>query len=171
MRNFHRIKSQDVLLLLKLLVKSENDNQQSIARSLEISQTEISMGLKRLKYAELLSSNGQVNTEASLEFLVHGLKYIFPAQIGAIAAGIPTSFAKPGFKYVKYKDDELYVWAHPEGSIRGIVLKPIHPSFPIACLKDDKLYTLASLVEMVRAGRAREKNIAAEELSKIIKRA
>ncbi|MCB9072293.1 MAG: helix-turn-helix transcriptional regulator [Bdellovibrionaceae bacterium] len=167
MRNLYAIKSQDILLLLKMLVDPD-ETQQELAQNLGISQTEVSLGLRRLKNSGLLNSEGAVSKEASIEFLVHGLKYVFPAEFGTLAAGIPTSYAKPGFKFVKYKDDDLYVWAHPKGSVRGIVIKPIHPSFPEACLKDEKLYTLASLVEMIRSGRAREKNIAANELSKMV---
>lgn len=167
MRNMNSIKSQDVLLLFKLLV-APGLSQQQLSSTLEISQTEISLGLRRLKFAGLLDTDNQPLSEACEEFIVHGLKYVFPVELGTLSAGIPTAHSKPGFDYVKQNKDQTYVWPYSKGSIKGISIKPIHPSFPAACLNDDKLYILASLVEMIRAGRAREKKIAAEKLHDLI---
>ena len=73
MRNLYAIKSQDILLLLKMLVDPD-ETQQELAQNLGISQTEVSLGLRRLKNSGLLNSEGAVSKEASIEFLVHGLK-------------------------------------------------------------------------------------------------
>ena len=163
----YSIKSQDILLLLKLLV-APGLGQQQLASTLDISQTEVSLGLRRLKHAGLLNTEGEPLREACEEFLIHGLKYVFPVEFGTLAAGIPTAHSKPGFNYVKQNKDQIYVWPHSKGAVKGISIKPIHPSFPEACSKDDKLYTLSSLIEMIRSGRAREKNIAAEKLHSLI---
>ncbi len=168
MRTFHGLKPQDVLLLLKIIVAAEL-SQKDLAASLEVSPAEVSHGLKRLKVSNLLTSEGVVNKEACIEFLIHGLKYIFPSEFGPNSIGIPTSFARPGFKFVRFKKDEIYVWPHPEGELKGISLRPFYPSLPNACLKDERLYTLASLVEMLRSGRVREQDIAANEITKLIK--
>lgn len=168
MRTFHGLKPQDVLMLLKIIVAPKL-SQKDLAFSLEVSPAEISHGLKRLKVSKLLTSDGFVNKEACIEFLIHGVKYVFPSEFGPNSIGIPTSFARPGFKFVRFKKDEIYVWPHPEGEIKGITLRPFHPSIPNACLKDEGLYTLASLIEMVRSGRVREQQIAAKEITKLIK--
>lgn len=168
MRNFHGIKAQDIILLMKLVVHP-GMSQKDLAQELSISTAEISHGMKRLKVSQLMNQDGSINKEAVIEFLVHGLKYIFPAEFGTLGAGIPTAYAKPAFKYVRYKKDDIYVWSHPQGNKRGIILKPIYPTLPDACLSDDQLYTLAALAEMIRMGRAREKNIAAEEIAQFIR--
>lgn len=168
MRSFTGIKPQDVLIMLKLIV-SPHASQKDLANSLFISQGEISHGVQRLKISKLLNHDRKVNTEACLEFLVHGLKYLYPAQIGTLAVGIPTSYARPGFKFVKFKEDDIYVWPHAEGKIRGIALKPFYETLPQASLQDEKLYSLASLVEMIRMGRAREQNLASEKLKGLFK--
>lgn len=163
MRNFHGIKSQDILLLMKLIVDPKL-SQKELAQTLSISPAEISHGYKRLKLSALLSSEGQPIHEACEEFLVHGIKYTFPAELGTLASGIPTAHSKPGFKFVKQNPNETIVWPDAEGKVKGISLYPIHPGFPLACKHDEKLYFMSSLVEMIRSGRAREKNIAAEQL-------
>lgn len=167
MRKMYSMKPQDILLLLKLLV-APGLSQQQLALALGISQTEVSYGLRRLKHAGLLDSDGEPLREACEEFLVHGLKYVFPVEFGTLSAGIPTAHSKPGFNYVRQSKDLVYVWPHGEGSVRGVSIKPIHPSFPDACRKDERLYSLSSLIEMIRAGRAREKNIAAQKVHELI---
>ncbi len=169
MRNLSRVKPQDILVLLKLMV-SPQLNQKELAQCLDISSAEVSHGVRRLKHTKLLTGDNSVNVEASSEFLVHALKYIYPPQLGTIAVGIPTAYARPGFSYVRYKKDDIYVWPHPEGTVKGIALKPFYPSLPMACLQDEKLYTLASLVEMIRMGRVREQKIASKELIQFIRK-
>lgn len=168
MRNLVGIKPQDVLVMMKLLA-SPNLSQRKLAEQLFISQAEISHGLKRLKASHLLVDS-HVITRAATEFLIHALKYICPAEFGMPALGIPTSFAHPDFKFVKYNTDEIYVWPYANGKKRGIALLPIYPTLPQACAVDRNLYWLTSLVEMVRAGRARERQIGADEIKKFLEK-
>ena len=141
MRNLIGLKPQDVLILLKLMV-SPALNQKKLAQCLDISSAEVSHGFRRLKNSKLLTVNNGVNKETSSEFLIHALKYMFPPQLGTIAVGIPTAYARPGFSFVRYSSDDIYIWPHPEGTVKGIALKPIYPSLPSACLQDEKLYKI-----------------------------
>lgn len=153
--------------MMKLLVGS-GLNQKDLAAELDISPGEISHGFKRLKNSGLVDSENKPAREACEEFLVHGLKYIFPAELGVLSAGLPTAYSKPGFNFVKQSKDQIYVWPDPIGIVKGTSIKPIYPSLPKACRKDEKLYELSSLVEMIRVGRAREKKIAAQKAHEII---
>jgi len=167
MREFNGIRPQDIAVLLKRLT-TPSISQKELSESLEISQAEISHGLKRLKIIKLINSDGQTNLEAVVEFLVHALKYVCPVELGTLTVGIPTAFAKPGFRFVKYNKNDIYVWPHANGKEKGTAILPIYPTLVRACLNDDKLYTLASLVEMIRVGRQREQKLAAEELKNTI---
>lgn len=167
MREFNGIRPQDIAVLLKRLI-SPSLSQKELSESLEISQAEISHGLKRLKKIKLINSDGQTNLEAVLEFLVHALKYVCPVELGTLTVGVPTAFAKPGFKFVKYDKNDIYVWPYANGREKGTAILPIYSTLVRACLNDDKLYTLVSLIEMIRVGRQREQNIAAEELKNLI---
>ena len=168
MRNLVGLKSQDIVLMMKLLTEPSL-SQMGLAKKLHLSQAEVSHGLKRLKNSHLLSIDGRVIKEAAIELLVHGVKYFYPAQFSAPSLGIPTAHANPDFKFVKHKDVESYVWPYAEGKTKGIALIPIYPSLPYACSEDKVLYKMASLVEMIRAGRARERKIGEDELCKLLK--
>ncbi|MEY4617015.1 MAG: hypothetical protein RJB66_1975 [Pseudomonadota bacterium] len=168
MRNLVGLKPQDVLLMMKLL-SEPGLLQMDLAKKLQLSQAEVSHGLKRLKGSHLLSIEGRVIRESAIELLVHALKYFYPVQLGAPTLGIPTAHSNPDFKYVKHSDGESFVWPYAEGKAKGISLIPIYPSLPYACSEDKVLYRMASLVEMIRAGRARERKIAEDELKKLIK--
>ena len=168
MRKLNGLKPQDILVLMKLL-SEPGLSQMDIARKLQLSQAEVSHGLKRLKGSHLLNIEGKAIREAAFELLVHAVKYFYPALIGAPSLGVPTAHANPDFKYVKKNDGESYVWPFAKGKVKGIALIPIYPSVPFACSEDKVLYRMASLVEMIRAGRARERKIAEDELYKLIK--
>jgi len=65
---------------------------------LSISSSEVHAALKRLVLARLVSSDAEGNRpliEAVQEFLVHGVKYAFPAKRGEVTRGVPTSYAAP----------------------------------------------------------------------------
>lgn len=169
-RNLGGLKPQDILVLLKLTV-APVAQQKAMAMTLDISPGEISHGIQRLKNSRLLTDDGKVNTEACREFLVHGLKYMIPPQLGPMTVGLPTSFAHPQFRFVRFdkKKDEVFVWPYAHGSKRGSALIPIYPTVAKACADDPKLYYLAALVEMLRSGRVREQKAAEDELKKFIR--
>lgn len=167
MRNLTGIKAQDVLIMMKL-ISEPTYAQKELATKLQISQAEISYALQRLRTSHLINSSGRVIKEACIEFLVHAVKYIFPAQLSSPAVGLPTSFAHPDFKFIKYSTEDIHIWPAAVGKVRGITLIPIYPTLPEACLEDKKLYKLACFVEMIRSGRSRERNIAEKELTKYI---
>ena len=48
--------------------------------------------------------------------------------------------------------------------MRGYAFSPLYPSVPAAALQDSRLYELLALVDAIRDGRARERNLAAKEL-------
>jgi hypothetical protein len=54
------------------------------------------------------------------------------------------------------------------GRTKGISIRPLYPTLTEACLHDEKLYNLASLIEMIRIGRVREQQLAGEELQRIL---
>jgi len=109
----------------------------------------------------------QVNRRALLEFLVHGVKYVFPAVRGRTTRGIPTAHAAPPLaKQIVAAGELPPVWPDPHGSVRGETFMPLHRSAVAAAKKDSKMYELLALVDAVRDGRARERRRAESELEK-----
>lgn len=107
-----------------------------------------------------------VNKSALLEFLIHGLRYVYPAERLGITRGVPTSYAAAPLN-AQFSIGELPpVWPHPEGTVRGEGLQPLYKSVPGAALRDPDLHAWLALVDAVRSGRAREREAATRELSR-----
>jgi hypothetical protein len=172
------MKSQDIVIMLKLVsledqIRHGQLDESTISdpfalRSLEgelgISKTEISASIRRSIASNLaIKSNdrAKVNRRNLIEFVQHGLKYVFPAKPGAPQRGVTTGFAAPMLegKLVSSGAD-IYVWPHPEGSRRGLSITPLFKSVPDAALKDAQLYEFLALIDAIRTGNQRETNLA-----------
>jgi len=169
MKKHNGMRPQDVVILLKIAAKGKNSwRMKDIASELGISASEVSESFNRNVLAGLLNSDKQqLMKSALLEFLQHGLKYVFPQKPGALVRGMPTAHAAPPLRQL-IQSDELYVWQWAKGKIRGQNVEPLHPSVPEACLRDAKLYELLALTDALRLGRVREQKLAIEELEKRI---
>jgi hypothetical protein len=104
---------------------------------------------------------------ALLEFAVHGVRYVWPAITGPVKRGVPTAFgAEPLLSQINSTPGEAPVWAHANGTARGPSLSPIYRTAPQAALADPALHRLLALQDALRAGRARERSLAAKLLEK-----
>lgn len=65
-------------------------------------------------------------------------------------------------------EDLIPVWPHIEGNVKGRAVEPLHPGVPKAVQADQQLYALLALVDVLRVGRAREREFAEAELQKRI---
>ncbi len=97
--------------------------------------------------------------------MIHGVKYCFPAEYGGLTRGIPTAYAAPPLnQFIAPSSDPPPVWPYAMGTVRGVMLSPIHKAAPEAASQDEKLYQLLTLLDALRTGRAREREIATREL-------
>lgn len=164
------MKPQDIIILLKLLLLEKQDwKYATLAADLKMSSSTIFAALDRAELSGLYHKKTRtVYREAFLEFLIHGFKYVFPAIPGKLAKGIPTAHsANPLAQYINSEKD-VYVWKSAYGTIRGQTIEPLYASVPQLAQSDTQLYELLSLIDALRVGKAREKNIAIEELTKRI---
>lgn len=165
------LKPQDVVILLKLVALGpEPWTYQRLAVELSISQSEAHAGVRRAVAARLMSdatSGGRPLLPALAEFVVHGVRYAYPPERGALTAGMPTGYAAPPLnKVITQPDEPPPVWPYAEGKVRGYSLAPLYPSVPAAAARDTTLYELLALVDAIRDGRARERSLAAKEIEK-----
>jgi hypothetical protein len=172
------LKAQDVLVLLKLVASPDAEPSfNRLALELEMSPSEVHQAIQRARSAGLLTVEASkvgkhkksVTRHALLEFLVHGLKYVFPPARGGETRGMPTAHAAPPLvrKFASAGTRELPpVWPHPEGSVRGLEFSPLYRSAPVAAKRDAELYRLLALVDALRGGRARDRQLAEKELAK-----
>jgi len=169
------LKPQDVVVLLKLCIEARKERPpySKIAAELRMSVSEVHGSIKRLQKARLLHGPelGELPiNRAAVEFIIHGVKYAFPAERGEITRGIPTSYAaEPLNRLISAGDEPVPVWPDKEGTIRGVSLKPMYKTVPQAAKQDPRLYEALALLDAVREGRARERKLAEEELLKRIK--
>lgn len=164
------MKEQDLVILLKkLTVKGSELSIRKLAEELGMSASSVSESLERSKQAQLVDRNKKrVNILALQEFLIHGVAYVFPAQAGRIGRGVPTYVSASPLKEQLAANADTYVWHHVRGTARGQQIEPLYPSVPEAVLRDEELYEWLVIVDALRMGRAREKEIAINELNKRI---
>lgn len=164
--------SQDVLLMIKLAVSCpEGWTYNRIAYELGMSASMAYNGVKRATQSRLFDPNRKRPRRKALEeFLIHGVKYAFPPDIGSLTRGIPTAFASPAFEgYLSYNSEDIYVWPYSEGSHRGISLSPLYRSVPEVAIRDERLYSALGLLDAIRLGRARESKLAEELLVDLLR--
>ncbi|WP_296619994.1 hypothetical protein [Marivirga sp.] len=124
--------------------------------------------MARSRYAGLLfGEEKEVMRQGFLDFLTYGVRYAFPQQPGPIVRGVPTAHsAEPLAGQIN--SDEPYVWPSAFGKVRGHGIAPLYPKAVDAALQDPQLHEVLSLIDALRVGRARERNLALEELKKRI---
>src|ERR1700745_1388796 len=96
------LKPQDVVVALKLFgYPSGRPPISIVASDLGLSPSEVHGAINRLRGSRLLHGPAlkeKPNISALEEFLVHGLKYAFPAEHGEVTRGVPTSYAAEPLK-------------------------------------------------------------------------
>lgn len=161
------LKPQDIVVLLKIIaLKGQKWTYALIAHELHMSASEVHAGAKRANTARLMDLNNKKPLRGALEeFLVHGVKYVYPALRGDITRGVPTSYgAPPLMDFFPQSDAFPPVWPDPEGKVRGYELAPLYRTVPRAVTADTDFYELLALVDAIRDGRAREATLAIQEL-------
>lgn len=164
------LKPQDIVILLKLVaLDSAPWSYGELAKQLGMSASEVHAAIKRCLSAHLAIKQDQSitpNHRNLLEFLVHGMRYVFPPEHGELTRGMVTAYAaEPLIQYLAGSTEPPPIWPDAEGDTRGITLKPLYKSVPFAAKNDKQLYELLALVDAIRIGRARERQLAIRELT------
>lgn len=167
------LKPQDLLVALKVAVHPERAFLLAdLAKELRMAVSQVHGSIKRAEQAKLLSRvTGTLRTsQAALkEFVIHGAKYAYPGQLGALSRGMPTAVGAPALSLLFDRADELPpVWPDPGGDRWGPSLSPLHPCVPEAAKIDEKLYELLSLLDALRVGAARERKMALDSIELLL---
>ena len=89
-------KPHDVLVVLKLAAQPETAwSYPKLAAELAMSASEVHASVRRATRPGCSGTTSVIrpNRKALLEFLVHGIKYAFPAERGGLTRGLPTAHA------------------------------------------------------------------------------
>ncbi|HYW85650.1 MAG TPA: hypothetical protein VFB30_20530, partial [Spirochaetia bacterium] len=107
------------------------------------------------------------------DLLVHAVPRIFYAVRGGLEVGMPTGIHAPVFRdHLKIAKDVgsttilPTVWRSCGGLVRGESISPLYTSAPEAASKDPTLYEILALIDVVRIGDTRSRNIAVSMLEK-----
>lgn len=164
------LKSQDIVILLQVHCLGTAWTYSELAKSLKMSASTVHEALQRCEISHLYNQKRKKVLKGALEeFLVHGLKYAFPAEAGAIVRGIPTAHSAELLnKLLMVDETNPYVWASAKGKVKGQAIVPLYKSVPEVVLRADnqRLYELLCLVDSLRVGKIREQELAAAELKK-----
>lgn len=168
MKKHNGMRPQDIVVLLKILSMKNNDWRNiDIANALQISPSEVSEALNRCKIARLIDNKKRsVHVNAFKEFLIYGLKYVFPTEPGAMVKGIRTAHSASPIKEHISSGADVYVWQYAKGNVRGQAIEPLYKTIAASVQEDKLFYELLVIVDTIRVGRVREINFAIEELEK-----
>lgn len=165
------MKPQDIVVLLKLIALGRPPVYAVLASQLFMSSSEVHAAMQRATEAGLLDPVSKMPIREALEeFLLHGLRYVYPPMRGPITKGMPTGYSAPMLsEHSLQSANELPpVWPDSKGTVKGYSLLPLYPSVTKAARHDKMLYKLLALVDALREGQARERTLAAEQLTTLL---
>ena len=158
---------QDVSVLASIFFKrGKSCQQQEVAAAVGLSPAEITFSLRRSAAVGLYDpQQKRTMREPFGEFLIHGLKYVVPAALGAIVRGVPTAWSvAPLNTALLNANENPVVWPHPRGSAVGASVDPLYSALPDAAMRDEQFHEFMALIDTVRLGRTRERRMAEQEL-------
>ena len=163
MRQSTRLSTTDVAVLLHLLVHPDA-SYGDMAAMLGVGKATAHASVARLLRSGLAHAVGQSGVAAALgpagEFLQYGAAYAFPAVTVPRARGIRTGFAAPGNEGLNALDVFPMVWPSRLGNAFGMGVTPLVPRAPDVSFRDPALYRLLALVDVLRLGDARAREVA-----------
>ncbi|MEX2496426.1 MAG: hypothetical protein WD448_10075 [Woeseia sp.] len=163
------LKPQDVLVILKLVALGAQPWSYGwLAVQLGMSPSQLHSAVKRALAAQLAirREDAVVPHIRNLEeLLIHGVRYVFVPERGELTRGMPTLHAAPPLlSHLHSSGEPSPVWPDPEGDTRGVAFTPLYKLAPRAAKADSRLYELLVIVDALRGGRARERDLAIKEL-------
>jgi hypothetical protein len=163
------LKPQDLVVALKVAINGRREfllTTLGVELGMVVSAIHGSIG--RCEQARLLSrAAGGIRPikSALLEFVIHGARYAYPAVQGSLTRGMATSLAGPSLReYFDQNKAMPPVWPDPLGESYGPSITPLHHIVPEACRLDEGLLDVLTLLDAVRAGAARERELASKLL-------
>ncbi|MCK6376873.1 MAG: hypothetical protein L6Q69_22625 [Zoogloea sp.] len=147
------LKPQDLLVLLKVAANpSQRWTYAALGKALAMSASETHASVKRAVVSGLAVAPARGEWSPIrpnlLEFILHGVRYVWPATQGTVKRGVPTSIGmEPLAGRMMVAPGEL---------------SPLYKTAPQAALADPALHRLLALLDALRTGRARERALAAQ---------
>lgn len=142
----------DVAVALRLLLEPES-RYEPLAEALVTSTSAVHRSVARLQLAGLCGPGSRTVVRDNLrEFLLHGVRYAFPAVVGAERTGVATGAAHPAIADVLGSNgsSRALVWSTESGSARGESIAPLFAGVPAVASRDPRMHELLALVDALR---------------------
>lgn len=150
------MKPYDLIIALRLSLATEEERQRPtswLAESLRLSTSRIHESLQRLHRVRIVDPSGnRVVSSSLLEFIEHGVRYVFPAELGPVTRGIATASSAPPLDamFATTADETRFVWPSGAGSVRGTSVTALHKLVPEIALRDPRMHELLALLDGAR---------------------
>ncbi len=165
------VKASDIYVLSGLLAHGENWTYRSLADRLHVPHPVVQRALSRAQAAALYAAaRREVHLPNFEEFATHALRFVAPAQLGALVPGVPAAWAaEPMASAIRSSGEEPPpVWPYALGRVRGQAIEPLNPAAPEAVEDWPQLGEILALLDSLRAGDPRVRKIAEGLLSKAL---
>jgi DNA-binding transcriptional ArsR family regulator len=156
------IRPSDIAALLFVSAHSGEPYSQ-IAAGLGVSKSTAHKALSRLLKLGLvvMGSNGEMEVEAEQAIeLLRVIRYVFPSDQVEKARGVMTGLAALTDASSLEYDAAPMVWPSLLGQVIGVGVTPLIRNAPDIAFRDPAMYRLLALVDALRLGDARERNLA-----------
>lgn len=166
------VKGSDIYVLSGLLAHDGDWSYRSLAGRLGVPHPVVQRALERAKGADLYSADRrEVHLPHFEEFALHALRFVAPARLGALTPGVPAAWAAgPMASAIGSSGDEPPpVWPYARGRVRGQAVEPLHPAAPGAAEDWPELGEVLALLDSLRVGDARVRQVAGDLLSKTLR--
>jgi hypothetical protein len=157
------LKSVDLVVLLGLLRHPVGDwTVRSLADELWLPSATVQRALERLSVVGAFDAGRRrVNVGATEDLFVYALRFVAPTVVGGETRGLPTAWAaSPLLDRFAASDDLPVVWPDSLGEVRGLEVQPLHPRVVSLARADPGMYELLALVDGLRVGDARVRELA-----------
>ncbi len=162
------VKEADIYVLSGLLARNGQWTYRSLAERLRVPHPVVQRALDRAGSADLYSAGRrEVNLPQFEEFSLHALRFLAPVELGRIVPGVLAAWAaEPMASEIRSSADEPPpVWPHAAGELRGQAIEPLHPAAPEAVQGWPELGEILAMLDSLRAGDARVRQVAGGLLS------
>lgn len=166
------VKGSDIYVLSGLLAHDETWSYRLLADRLHVPHPVVQRALERARGADLYSADRrEVHLPHFEEFALHALRFVAPARLGALTPGVPAAWAaEPMASAIRSSGDEPPpVWPYVHGRVRGQAIEPLHSAAPEAVENWPELGEVLALLDSLRAGDARVRQVAGDFLSRMLR--
>lgn len=155
----------DLLVATKLAVAPDHAGTvRALGTDLGMSKSAVANALRKLEAAGVLRASGRRVDKLALRELLEGVRWLAPACPGEVVPGLPTAHCADVLARHFISDPDPVVMPLPGGPLRGRAVEPLHPLAPAAAARDPELHRLLAVVDALRIGGARDRQVAAREL-------